>query len=291
MADPTNSATRQHWVWVTGPEYYANEDGSDREDLDPAVAPDAGGWWTCHRNTRRGDLVLLYRTRPRSDLKYLILAESDAYSIADDEDAWDRGWDYGCDYRFLYKFREPLTLEDLRGDPYLEEWGALRANFRQRVYRIRMSIWKRLVIRITEREPTARRPLTNGPLPPDDGFPNEDVIENWIASDPSILRRFGYHLDIVERQRVCEGHGGRIDLLGYDRRSKRYVVIELKNVRATLNTVGQIASYMGWARERISGGRVVEGLVIARGFDTRFRAAASMNKWIKSVELADLPLG
>ena len=27
---------RQHWVWVTTPEYYANPDGADRRDLKPS---------------------------------------------------------------------------------------------------------------------------------------------------------------------------------------------------------------------------------------------------------------
>lgn len=279
----------QHWVWVTGPDYYANADGSDREDLDPSVEPDAGGWWTCHRNTRRGDLVLLYRTRPRSDLKYLIRAESDAYSIADDKDAVEYGWDYGCDYRILYTFRTPLTLEDLRSDPYLEDWGALRGNFRQRVYTIRDEEWNRLVVRVAERDPDARRLLIAGsPSPPD--IPDEKALEDRIAADPSILRRFGYDLEVRERQRVCEGHGGRIDLLGYDRRRKRYVVIELKNVRAGQNTFGQITSYLGWAQQRIAGGRPVDGLVIARGFDTRFLSAVSTNKRVGHIDLADLEL-
>jgi hypothetical protein len=284
-APPT---TFQRWVWVTRPEHYANEDLSDREDLDPSVEPDAGGWWTCHKNTRRGDLILMYRTRPRSDLKYLIRAESGAYSIADDEDAYEQGWDYGCDYRVLYTFREPLTLADLRADPYLEDWGAPRSNFRQRVYKIPDEAWSRLVSLISEREPAARALLVSRSLPID--FINEKELEDRIEAEPSLLRPFGYDLEVRERQRVCEGHGGRIDLLCYDRRRKRYVVIELKNVRAGQNTFGQITSYIGWAQQRIAGGRPVDGLVIARGFDTRFLSAASTNKRIDHIDLAELGL-
>ena len=279
----------QYWVWVTRPEYYAEEGGSDREDMDPAIAPDAGGWWTCHRDTRRGDLVLLYRTSPRTDLKYLIRAESDAYSIADDAHARRQGWNSGCDYRILYKFREPLTLADLRSDPHLADWGAPRGNFRQRVHRIPLEVWDRLVSRIVEREPAARLPLVSGEIPIA-LVPDEKTLEDRIAADPSILLPHGYDLEVRERQRVCEGHGGRIDLLCYDRRRKRYVVIELKNVRAGRNTFGQITSYVGWAQERITSGRRVDGLVIARGSDAQFRYAASTNKRIDYVDLAELGL-
>ena len=86
---------RQFWLWVARPEYYLDEYGNDREDLDPDSGVDSDGWWTCHKNTRKGDLVFLWRTRPKSDIGYLIQAESDAYSIADDN---EQGWEYACDY-------------------------------------------------------------------------------------------------------------------------------------------------------------------------------------------------
>ncbi len=49
---------RRSWVWVTRPKYYLDESGSDREVLDPGRV-DSGGWWTCHGDTQKGDLVLL----------------------------------------------------------------------------------------------------------------------------------------------------------------------------------------------------------------------------------------
>ncbi|MEI2761468.1 hypothetical protein [Methanothrix soehngenii] len=72
-----------------GPDYYWEDDGSDREILDPTRCADSGGWWTCHRDTKKGDLIFLWRTSPKKDIGYLIQAESDAYSIADDN---DQGW-------------------------------------------------------------------------------------------------------------------------------------------------------------------------------------------------------
>jgi hypothetical protein len=50
---------------------------------------------------------------------YLIQVESDAYSIADDRHAYERAWDY----RVLYKFGESDSLNDMRQDPYMNEWG------------------------------------------------------------------------------------------------------------------------------------------------------------------------
>jgi hypothetical protein len=34
---------RQYWLWVTRPDVYLDEDGSDREDLDPDSGVDSDG--------------------------------------------------------------------------------------------------------------------------------------------------------------------------------------------------------------------------------------------------------
>ena len=79
----TDNVERQYWLWVTRPKHYLDEEGNDREDLDPETGKGVGGWWTCHKNTGRGDLVFLWRTTPKQDIAYLIQAKSDAYSIID----------------------------------------------------------------------------------------------------------------------------------------------------------------------------------------------------------------
>ena len=50
---------RQYWLWVTRPEYYLEENGTDRECLNPRNRIDSGSWWTCHKDTRKGDLTPL----------------------------------------------------------------------------------------------------------------------------------------------------------------------------------------------------------------------------------------
>lgn len=286
---PQPDGDRHFWVWVTTPEYYAEEDGSDREDLDPGAQSDAGGWWTCHRDTRQGDLMLLYRTKPKMDFGYLIQAQSDAYSIADDQHAYERGWDYGCDYQVLYKFEHPLTLDDVRRDPYMDEWGAFRGNFQRRVYAIPEGIWQRLIVRMEESDRGFARFLNRGAVKKAAAkILLEEELENRLAEDISVLRPFGFDLQVRERQLTCVGHGGRIDLLCYDSKRKRYVVIELKNVRAGQNTFGQIATYLGWVQQRLSNGRPAHGLVIARGFDTRFLAAAATSDRVRYLDLQEL---
>lgn len=70
---------RSYWVWITKPEFYLNADGEERECLTPDPKQDHDfGWWTCHKETKMGDLALLYRTKPKSDIAFLLEAKSDA---------------------------------------------------------------------------------------------------------------------------------------------------------------------------------------------------------------------
>ena len=290
------SNERQYWLWVTRPEYYLDSEGNDRF-LDPSIGSDEGWWWTCHKNTKRGDLVLLWRTYPKRDIGYLTQAASDAYSILDDDYAAKRGWDYGCDYQVLYKFASPVTIQDLHSEPFLHEWGAYKARFRQRVYRIPPEHWRRLNQLAARKNPGYQAFIERVHQEPlFKTIQLEEQLEENLAQNLGLLKRFGYDLEIYTdpatgitgRQLVCKGNGGRIDLLCYDRKRRRYVVIELKNVRANQNTFGQISNYVGWVQSRIAGNIPVVGLVISRGADSRFRSALQVTDRIFYLDIKEL---
>ncbi len=294
---------RQYWVWVTDPRHYLDEFGNEREDLDPASglypesSADSTGWWTCNKDTKKGDLILLYRSRIKRDLGYLMQAESDAYSIVDENYASEHNWDYGCDYRVLYKFKNPITLQEMRVNPYLHDWGAYRANFQRRVYAIPPEHWKRLEQMATENNPDYGKFL--GKVEQTTVVKSirlEEELEDDLIADLSRLKPFGYDLELYlspidgasGRQLVCKGNGGRIDLLCFDRKKKQYVVIELKIVRAGQNTFGQISNYIGWVQERIAKGKPVIGLVISRGFDAKFESSMKITDKIFQLNIEQL---
>jgi len=285
---------RQYWLWVTRPDYYLDEDGNDSEDLDPDSGVDSDGWWTCHKDTKKGDLVLLWRTSPKKDIGYLIQAESDAYSIADDN---EHGWEYGCDYQMLYKFRNPINIVDIRNEPYLDEWGAVRCNFQRRSFEIAKNYWDKLnQLAISKNtgykdfiEHILRESISEERL-------LEEQLEEMLATNLHVLKNFGHDLKLYidpvskqsGRQFICRGNGGRIDLLCYDKIKNRYVVIELKIVRAGQNTFGQISNYVGWVQNRIAGDVPVVGIVISRGYDTKFESARKITDKITQINVEEL---
>ncbi len=233
---------RQYWLWVTRPDYYWEDDGSDREILDPTRCADSGGWWTCHKDTRKGDLIFLWRTSPKKDIGYLIQAESDAYSIADDN---DHGWDYGCDYEVLYKFEHPVQIKDLRSSPSFDEWGPLKGSFQKTNFKILPEYWIKLNNLAAYNNPGYQEIIEQIQKEPlSQGIRLEEELEEALVTNLDILKKFGHNLELYinpeskqsGRQLICRGNGGRIDLLCCDGTKKRYVVIELKNVRAGQNT-------------------------------------------------------
>lgn len=292
------SISRQYWVWITNPEYYLNEDGSERDALEPRRDYDAGGWWTCHKNTQKGDLILLYRTTPKRNIAYLIQAKSDAYSLTTDNYASDMGWDYGCDYLPIYKFNNPLTIRDMRDHPQIQEWSALRGSFQRRVYSIPPDQWTRIT-KLLDQANTgylkALEKITKEDLVREIRL--EEELEDDLVNNLGSLKKFGFDLELYHdnragisgRQLVCSGHGGRIDLLCIDKNSGNYVVIELKNVRAGQNTFGQIISYIGWVKDFFRQRKPVLGIVISRGFDVRFESSLRlMRNTVTHIDLSAL---
>jgi len=290
---------KKYWLWVTRPEYYLDITKNsicERKDLDPKNKIASDGWWTCHKETRRGDLILLWRTNPMRDVGYLFQARSDAYNIADDDHAKEQGWDYGCDYESIYKFSKTLLVEEIRADPYLEDWTALRGRFQRRAFLIPQNIWDRLTYLLSKRNPSYNKFINNLGITVSEKIILEEQLEEQLCNDLGRLKKFGYNLSIYNdqknnshgRQLVCRGHGGRIDILAYDTKNRRFVVIELKNVCASQQTYGQISTYMGWVKENIAGRFPVHGLVISRGTDPRFSACLKNVKNVSHIDIKQI---
>jgi hypothetical protein len=284
--------TANHWLWITTPEFYADDDGRDRRDLRPGAT---GDWWTCAKTTLRGDLALLWRTSPKSDLGYLIRAETDAFPLHKDSFARARGWRFGCEYRILHKFRDRITYKELREDGWLvKEWGVLRGGLQGNVKAIPPHVWSHLLDRLRKREGPAlghalRRARAKLPR-----LHREQDIEQHLMSKPQKLSRvlprlrLWHREDDLGRQLVCADTGGRIDLLFSTPGDRTFLVVELKVVRATSATFGQLSSYVGWVAKHLAKGRRVRGLVIAPDTDASFDACLRTNRDMRFLSLAEL---
>lgn len=278
---------RQHWLWVTGPEYYLEYDGSDRYVLQPGAG--VQGEWTCHRDTRKGDLIVLYRTQPMSDMAYLIEAMSDSYPMP--EDVRDFGsWEYGCDYRVLRKLRDPLTLRELKADRVMNDWGVIRGNPRQQMYQVPDRFWLRLMTLIEKRDPGVAPILTRkGATTRTTQSPDEAWLEDSIARRPTCLRQVGFTVTSLEQQIIC-GTVGRLDLLCRTEEAP-WLVVELKARHGLPQDVSQLAQYVSWVQDEFAGRRKVAALLVTTGFPDKVRAAARQMPGVRLATWEQTPRG
>ena len=132
---------RRYWLFYAGPENYLFEDGV--RELPHEV------FWSCERETRKGDLILVYRKSKKQLTESLLMKHfgmsQETASRVSKEDVgkdfpviWEAtsnsrrkvfwAWPYGCDVRESRKISPPLRLEQLKVIPELRKWEGLRFN-------------------------------------------------------------------------------------------------------------------------------------------------------------------
>ena len=264
-------ATATKWVWSTRPRYVFEEDGSERLGLEPVdeVVPedysDETGWWTCHPDTRKHDLAVIYRNegkadpeypvRGTKDLRYVCLAVSDAFPLAYDPLAGEFSDHHGCRYVVVGWFDPSIGIGELRADPRTQAWPALKAGFVQAAMPMPEQVWRRLVemsSTAASRSPGRSRRVPRR-LSPDARNDLERRLEDWLMAYPQALRHVGFDVSVEQRQMLCTPcHGGSIDLLCRRTDHKaNYVVVELKvDDEIRRDAVAQVLGYVGWLRSR-----------------------------------------
>jgi len=233
----TDVGVPAYWLWVTGPQYYLGSDGSDRVDLEPADEYVPDGWWTCHRDTRKGDLIMLYRKKPKMDIAYLFQARSNASSLLHDTSA-EPGWKYGCDYDVIEKFKNPMGIAEIKADSVLEDWNAKNSRFQRSAFRTSWQIWAHLFARLVENPEKTKVRIWEA----ESKAKTEAEIERELINHPERFQNAKMSLSFERSQLVCM-YGGRADLLYLNKRTQGYVVVELKCGAITRNAVGQVLSY------------------------------------------------
>jgi hypothetical protein len=107
------------------------------------------------------------------------------------------------------------------------------------------------------------------------------LIENWDKTE------LGTRYDLIEEEGELVSQQyrtgiGIIDILAQDKKTKQFVVIELKKDQTSDDTIGQLTRYMGWLEEHKTNGSLTKGIIIAAQYDTRLHYAL---KKVKDVEV------
>jgi hypothetical protein len=245
------------------------EDGSERLDLEPVDEvtvedySDETGWWTCHPRTKEGDLAVMYRSEGKTDvdypvrgpkdLRYIFLAVSDAFPLADDPLAGEFADHWGCRCVVIGSFDPPISLAELRPDPITQSWSALRAAFVQASMPMPEEVWRRLIeMSHTMPAPKGRARRAARPLTRAEREYLERRLEDWLEEHPEALRKVGLDVIVAHRQMLCvPDHEGSIDLLCHrNDKPSSYVAVELKAEEVKRDAIAQVLGYVGWLRSR-----------------------------------------
>ena len=170
----SQQSDQKFWLWVAKPEYY--------EDIDLEPGWGHNNSWSCHRDTKKGDLVFLWRTTPKKDIGFLIRAESDALP--------DTDWGHICFYRSLYKFKNPVTIKDLYENSEFNDWKAFsgKFKFKGKAFSISFKHWEKLNFIASEKNPGYRAILEKfWRLPDRPPHPLPEIIQDI----QSVLERKG----------------------------------------------------------------------------------------------------
>lgn len=105
--------------------------------------------WTCPRQSRKGDLVLWWRTAPESSLKDLWEIKSEV--------RWDSQFGWVANMKLVRRLKIPLTIEYFKQDDRLRRSTFVRGNFEGRYEVTRY--WADLYRLIVRLNPEMKKPL------------------------------------------------------------------------------------------------------------------------------------
>jgi RecB family endonuclease NucS len=103
---------------------------------------------------------------------------------------------------------------------------------------------------------------------------SETKIEDYLETNLDYIGdAIDSNLELVGRQ--YQTSVTRIDLLTRDKKTKDYVVIELKKGRSADKVYGQCSRYMGWVRKNLAEPESVKvhGAIVAKEIDEKLKAA------------------
>jgi hypothetical protein len=111
------------WLWVRRPENME----------DPKSGKAYPQPWTCDKDTKKGQIALVYVTLPTSAILKIVKVKSDAKEHPEEKHA---GWEWKCRFDVLDTFGVPLTRQQMIDDLRLKEWKAVCKNFQDPVFAI-----------------------------------------------------------------------------------------------------------------------------------------------------------
>jgi hypothetical protein len=136
--------------------------------------------WQANPNTRKGDLILMYRTAPYSDIAYLFVAAGNARRAKPTSEC---PWNWQIKITGGFRLPRAITLRELRRKPELKQWSFARQQQGAMAWRRDLreqGVWPTLREMLEDRH--ADLPKQFGPDWKSDGR-RHDVFVSYVRED------------------------------------------------------------------------------------------------------------
>lgn len=98
------------------------------------------------------------------------------------------------------------------------------------------------------------------------------LIGNWESTE--LGKKYDLIMDNGElKSQQYQTDIGRIDILVKEKNTDNFVVIELKRGQTSDDTIGQLARYIGWVKDKLCKNGNVKGIIVAHELDEKLRYA------------------
>lgn len=277
--------TPQRWLWVAGPDYYLDDDGAERRDLEPDSGFIPDGWWTCAPQTQAGDLVLLYRSQQLRNIAHLLVTRSNA-ALLDLPSSPFHGR-HVCQYEVVSKFRRPISFSTISSDDVMRDWGQVRLRFVRSGVAVPTTYWQRLFDLAGENRDGLERQAVDGLH----WYQYERDIQDWLFRYPAVLAQHGLPNLTDPRREVLLARGSRADLVFHRRIGirKQTVVIELKRGTVGPAAVEQVLRYRKHLEAPRSRLTSVLAVLVGTELDSAARSLARRHG-VRFIALRDLKM-
>jgi hypothetical protein len=224
----------------------------------------------------------VYRTAPESRITHLVRVESHAARV-DLVNEVPSTTGYECAYAVLATL-PPIGFADLKKDPALAPWPALRKHFVGSAHPVPTDAWAHLLNR-SSITPQKLRSLIAARIYE---YEFERDLEDHLVGNADAFTRAGLRLTYVGRQRRFKD-GGIADLI-YRTRSGRTVIVELKRGPIDAKAVEQVRRYRGSMQQEKRSLRRPLGILVGQPPEPAVSKQIHRSRRLRYVDVAQLGL-
>lgn len=126
------------WLLVT-------KDPKNWEDLEESEETT----WSGNKDTKSGDILLMYNTSPRNTIDFIFKAKDVYY-----DDYYDKEWNsYAVDMYHKIKIPNPVEFSELKINPIISQWNAIKISFMGTSFEVPEDVWIEIKRLILEKNP------------------------------------------------------------------------------------------------------------------------------------------